>query len=306
MPEFFWVSNWLVDNDLFEKAGLDPATWDVGNWDQIKAANDALLSKTETKVGIDPKISDNGDRFPMWVAANGGSLISDDGKTAQLNSPEVVEALTFGKSLIEAHGGLTAFKDLIGQTGDFFGEENGFKNDLEAAFPMQQWYLNVLAGASPDTALTVKPFLGKDGQPVTMAEGDALAVVSTSDNKDAACAFVTTMTSTDAWVRAATKRAETASSEGAIQTGTSTGNKAAEEQIFSQIVDTGDNATFKDAVETYFSTFDSAIEPTPNRAAEDFRQAWIDGVNAALGGQDPQAAMDQANMVAQQALDAAP
>jgi len=79
MPEFFWVSNWLVDNDLFEQAGLDPATWDVGNWDQISAANKAILDKTKTKVAIDPKVWDNGDRFPMWVAAAGGALLSDDG-----------------------------------------------------------------------------------------------------------------------------------------------------------------------------------------------------------------------------------
>jgi len=163
----------------------------------------------------------------------------------------------------------------------------------------------VLAGATPDTKFTVKPFSTTSGQPVTMAEGDALAIVSSSKNKDAACAFISTLTSTDAWVRAAKKRAEEASAKDAIQTGTSTGNKAAEEEIFSSIVDTGDNTVFKNAVDTYFQTFDSAFELTPNRAAEDFRQAWIDGVNAALGGQDPQAAMDQANQTAQQALDGA-
>lgn len=147
MPEFFWVSNWLVDDDLFAEAGLDPAAWDVSNWDQITAANQALLENTGAKVGIDPKVWDNGDRFPMWVAAAGGQMLSDDGLTASLDSPEVIEALTFTKSLIDEHGGLTEFKDLIGQTGDFFGAENGFAQDLEGAFPMQQWYLNVLAGA---------------------------------------------------------------------------------------------------------------------------------------------------------------
>lgn len=306
MPEFFWVSNWLVDDDLFKEAGLDPATWDVSNWDQIKAANDALISKTKTKVGIDPKISDNGDRFPMWVAAAGGQMISDDGKTAMLDSQPVIDALTFGKSLIDAQGGLTKFKDKIGQTGDFFGAENGFKNDLEGAFPMQQWYLNVLASNSPDTKFTVKPFMNKSGQPVTMAEGDALAIVASSDNKDAACAFVTTMTSTDAWISAATQRASEAKDKKQIQTGTSAGNKAAEEQIFSSIVDVGDNTVFKNAVDAEFGTFDTAFEMPPSKAAEDFRQAWIDGVNAALSGQkDPATAMKDAQQVAQQALDAA-
>jgi multiple sugar transport system substrate-binding protein len=306
MPEFFWVSNWLVDDDLFKEAGLDPATWDVSNWDQIKAANDALISKTKTKVGIDPKVSDNGDRFPMWVAAAGGQMISEDGQTAMLDSQPVIDALTFTKSLIDAQGGLTKFKDKIGQTGDFFGKENGFKNDLEGAFPMQQWYLNVLAGATPDTKFTVKPFMSKQGKPVTMAEGDALAITTKSQNQDAACAFVTTLTSSDAWIAAATQRASEAKDKKAIQTGTSAGNKTAEQQIFSSLVDTGSNETFKKAVEAEFGTFDTAFEQPPTKAAEDFRQAWIDGVNAALSGQkEPAQAMKDAQQVAQQAIDAA-
>jgi multiple sugar transport system substrate-binding protein len=306
MPEFFWVSNWLVDDDLFKQAGLDPATWDVGNWDQISAANTALMQKTKTKVAIDPKVSNEGDRFPMWVAAAGGQMLSDDGTKAMLDSQQVIDALTFTKSLIDAQGGLTAFKDKLDQTGDFFGKENGFKNNLEAAFPMQQWYLNVLATASPDTKITVKPFMSKTGQPVTMAEGDALAIVSKSQNKDAACAFITTMTSTEAWVAAATQRAAESKGKNEIQTGTSTGNKVAEEQIFSSLVDVGDNTTMKNAIDTYFKTFDSAFARPATRAAEDFRTAWIDGVNAALSGQkDPATAMKDAQQTAQSAIDAA-
>jgi len=242
----------------------------------------------------------------MWVAAAGGKMISDDGTESLLDSQEVIDALTFTKGLIDAQGGLTKFKDKVGQTGDFFGAENGFKNDLEGAFPMQQWYLNVLASNSPDTKFTVKPFMNKTGQPVTMAEGDALAITTASKNKDAACAFITTMTSTEAWIAAATQRAAEAKDKKQIQTGTSTGNKAAEEQIFSSLVDVGDNAVFKNAIEAEFGTFDTAIGFPPTKAAEDFRTAWIDGVNAALSGQkDPATAMKDADSVAQQAIDAA-
>jgi len=306
MPEFFWVSNWLIDNDLFEQAGLDPATWDVSNWDQISAANKTLLDKTKTKVAIDPKVWDNGDRFPMWVAAAGGALISDDGKTAQLDQQPVIDALTFTKSIIDDHGGLTKFMDLIGQTGDFFGAENEFAKDLEAAFPMQQWYLNVLAGASPDTKFTAIPFKTKAGQPLTYAEGDALAVVASSDNKDAACAFVTSMVSTDAWVNASKLRQESAEKDNEIQTGTSTGNKAADDQIFSSMVNANDNPTFKAALDAYNSTLDTAFAMPATGAAEEFRQAWIGGVNKVLeGSAEPAAAMQAAQQEAQSAIDSA-
>lgn len=306
VPQFFWVSNWLVDNDLFQQAGLDPSKWDVSNWDQIKAANDALISKTKTKIGIDPKVWDNGDRFPMWVAAAGGQMISDDGKTAMLDSQPVIDALTFTKSLIDAQGGLTKFKDKIGQTGDFFGAKNEFVENLEGAFPMQQWYLNVLAGSSPDTKITAIPFKNKQGQPVTMAEGDALAITTKSQNKDAACAYITTVTSTEAWINAATQRAQEAKGKNQIQTGTSAGNKAAEQQIFGSIVDVGNNTTFKNAINVYYGTFDSAFEVPGTKAADDFRTAWVNGVNAALGGQkDPATAMKDAQQAAQQAIDQA-
>ena len=306
LPQFYWVSNWLVDNDLFQQAGLDPSTWDVSNWDQIKAANDALISKTKTKVGIDPKVWDNGDRFPMWVAAAGGQMISDDGKTAMLDSQPVIDALTFTKSLIDAQGGLVKFKDKIGQTGDFFGAKNEFVENLEGAFPMQQWYLNVLASSSPDTKFTAIPFKNKQGQPVTMAEGDALAITTKSQNQDAACAYITAVTSTAAWINAATQRASDAKGKNQIQTGTSAGNKAAEQQIFSSIVDVGGNTTFKNAIDAYYGTFDSAFEMPGTKAADDFRTAWVNGVNAALSGQkDPASAMKDAQQVAQQAIDAA-
>jgi multiple sugar transport system substrate-binding protein len=306
MPEFFWVSNWLADNDLFDQAGLDPANWDVSNWDQISAANKALLDKTDTKVGIDPKVWDNGDRFPMWVAAAGGALLSDDGKTAQLDQQPVIDALTFTKSLIDDHGGLTKFKDLIGQTGDFFGADNEFAKDLEGAFPMQQWYLNVLAGASPDTKFTAIPFKTKAGQPLTYAEGDGLSIVASSDNKDAACEFITTMVSTDAWLNASKMRQDSADKDNKIQTGTSTGNKAADEQIFSSMVNANDNPTFKAALDAYNSTLDTSFAMPPTPAAEEFRQAWIDAVNKVLeGSAEPAAALQQAQQEAQSAIDSA-
>ena len=306
MPEFFWVSNWLVDNDLFQEAGLDPATWDVSNWDQITAAHKALLSKTKTKVGIDPKVWDNGDRFPMWVAAAGGQMLSDDGKTAMLDSQPVIDALTFTKSLIDDQGGLTKFKDAIGQTGDFFGAKNQFVENLEGAFPMQQWYLNVLAGASPDTKFTALPFKPKAGQPMTFAEGDALAIVKNSQNKDAACAFVTTMVSKDAWLAASKARQDKATADKKIQTGTSTGNKAADQEIFASMVNANDNPTFKAALDAYNSTLDTSFALPQTGAAEEFRQAWIDGVTKALEGSvEPAAAMQAAQQEAQKAIDGA-
>jgi multiple sugar transport system substrate-binding protein len=303
MPEFFWPTNWLIDNDLFEAAGLDPANFDVSSWDEIAAANQALLDETETLVGIDPKVTD-GDRFPLWVWAAGGAMLSEDGTESLLDTPEVAEALEFTKSLIDAHGGHVEFLDARGEAGaDFFGEGNQFVTDTEGAFPMQQWYLNVLAGSSPDTAISATPFLTTDGQPITYAEGDALAVTSASDNKDAACAFVTSMVSTDAWVAAQELRVQ--NSEG-IQTGTSTGNREADDIIFGDLVDLSDSPVFEEAVNAYVETLDAAFVMPASPAGEEFEQAWQGAVTAVLNGEMEAAeALAQADEEAQAAIDAA-
>jgi multiple sugar transport system substrate-binding protein len=303
MPEFFWPTNWLIDNDLFEQAGLDPANWDVSSWDEIDSANQALLDQTDTLVGIDPKVSD-GDRFPNWVWAAGGAMLSEDGTESLLDTPEVAEALEFTKSLIDAHGGHVDFLDARGEAGaDFFGAENQFVIDAEGAFPMQQWYLNVLAGESPDTAISALPFLSTDGEPITYAEGDALAVTAASDNKDAACAFVTTMVSTDAWIAAQTLRQEGA--EG-IQTGTSTANREADERIFGEMVDLADSPTFEAAVNAFVETLDAGFAMPPSPAGEEFEQAWQAAVTAVLNGEQEAAeALSAADEEAQSAIDAA-
>ena len=303
MPEFFWVTNWLIDNELFEQAGIDPASWDVSNWEEIASANQALLDQTETLVGVDPKVSD-GDRFPNWVWAAGGAMLSEDGRESLLDTPEVAEALEFTKSLIDAHGGHVEFLDARGEAGaDFFGAENQFVTDTEGAFPMQQWYLNVLAGDGGQPEITALPFMSTDGQTITYAEGDALAVTAQSDNKDAACAFVTTMVSTDAWLAAQQLRVD--QSEG-IQTGTSTANIAADEEIFGQMVDLSDSPTYEAAVNAFVETLDSAFAMPPSPAGEEFEQAWQTAVTAVLNGDMEAAeALAAADEEAQAAIDAA-
>jgi multiple sugar transport system substrate-binding protein len=144
----------------------------------------------------------------------------------------------------------------------------------------------------------------KSGQPMTYEEGDGLAVLANSDNKDAACAFVTTMVSTDAWIAAATQRQKEAVADKEIQTGSVTGNKAADDQIFSSIVDVGDNQTFKAAIDAYNSTFDSAFGMPPTAASEEFRTAWTGAVDKVVGGEaDAQSALAQADQEAQDAID---
>lgn len=306
LPEAYLVRAWLIDNAVFADAGLDPASFDWSDWDAIREANRTILESTDAFVGVDAKVSDplTADMFPMWVAANGGQLVADDG-TPQLNSAEAVEALEFVASMIEPYGSHADFLDARGQTGDFFGAENPFALHTEGAFPMQQFYLNVLA-QSPEVEITAAPFLTREGEPITWADGDAIGIAADSDNKDAACAFVTSVLSTDAWVAAAEARRDKAEADGAPNLGTVTGNVEADAIIFDEIVDLSEYPVFEAAVEAYLSVQDAAFVIPPSPASEEIQLAWATAVDAVLNGNaDAQSALDQAQADAEAAVEQA-
>jgi ABC-type glycerol-3-phosphate transport system substrate-binding protein len=66
--------------------------------------------------------------------------------------------------------------------------------DQLGAFPMEDWYLNVLAEASPDVDITVTPFKDRQGNPITFVTGSAWAIPKGAKNPNAACRLARTMT----------------------------------------------------------------------------------------------------------------
>jgi multiple sugar transport system substrate-binding protein len=63
-------------------------------------------------------------------------MLSDNGKTAHLNDPKVVEALTTTAGIVQASGGWDRLKSLR-DSFDFFGAKNQFVKDQLGAFPME-------------------------------------------------------------------------------------------------------------------------------------------------------------------------
>jgi multiple sugar transport system substrate-binding protein len=292
IPEFFNTIIVMLNTAALEEAGLSVDDVDTSDWERLAQVNEQLTKLENgnlTRIGFDPKIPEF---FPLWVVANGGQILSDDGRTAQLNTPEAVEALEFAVQLHEAAGGrqnFIAFRD----TWDFFGANNQMAADQLAAFPIEQWYVNVIAEVSPDAPIAVKAFTDRQGNPITFATGSAWAIPRGSENPEAACAFMKTMT-------------EARSAEGLPFTGVYTGNRVADEQIFNEIRQDSGNATFDDAVDTILSVQDQAFSIPANPAGAEFQQAWTDAVNRALNGeQSAEEALNQAQEEAQAALDEA-
>ncbi|HWJ86064.1 MAG TPA: extracellular solute-binding protein, partial [Cellulomonas sp.] len=196
VPEFNTVQLTMANADLLEKAGLTLDDVNGSNWDAVSAAS-SELSRTDggklAVIGYDSKLPEF---LPLWAKANGADLISADGRTAQLDAPEVVEALEWAVSIYDDQGGfgkVKAFRD----SADFFGEGNQFASGVLGAMPMEQWYVNVLNDVSPDAPLTFDTVRDLSGQPLAYASGSAWAIPSGSDNPQAACRWARVMTSVD-------------------------------------------------------------------------------------------------------------
>lgn len=304
LPDFYNNIFVMVNTKALDDAGLTLEDVNTSDWEALSALNDALTANDGevTRIGFDPKLPEF---FPLWVEANGSQILSDDGRTAMLNTPEAVEALEYANSLHEAAGGRAAFV-AFRDTWDFFGSNNQIAADQVGAWPMEQWYMNVLADVSPDAPIAFTPFLDREGNAISFATGSAWAIPTNSPNFDAACALAATMTSTDAWVRAATARAEIRAESGALNTGVSPANMEAEAAIFGDIVGPTGSDVFDSGIETLLSVQEGGFAIPANPAGNEFRQSWFDAVNRVLNGeQTAQEALDQAQAEAQAALDEA-
>ncbi|RBM19438.1 extracellular solute-binding protein [Streptomyces sp. PT12] len=305
LPDSYDTRLLLVDQDVLAEAGDGRTEVDTSDWEGLRRLADDLHTRDGgllTRIGFDPKIPEF---FPLWVEANGGSLISDDGRTARLDSPEVVEALEYTVGLIDAQGGWGRFKSLR-DSFDQFGAENQIAQGQIGAYPMEDWYINVLAGASPDVPLGTEPFLGRDGRPINFVSGASWAIPKGSAHPDEACEFITTMTAAESWIEAATAKAGEIRAAGSPYIGDFTGNVEADRVIREEIWEPTGSAAFDEASLLIDAVQDASFSVPANGAGTEFRRAWQSAVNHVLSGdKEPRQALEEAQDRAQTALDLA-
>jgi multiple sugar transport system substrate-binding protein len=301
IPEFNQIAVTMANTSLLDAAGLTIDDVNGSDWAAITEANQKL-AKTDgglAVIGYDPKLPEF---LPLWAAGNGASLLSEDGKTAQLNDPKVVEALEFGVGLYDAQGGFSAVK-AFRDSADFFGAGNQFATNTLGAMPMEQWYINVLNDVSPDATISFDTVRDTQGEPMAFAGGSAWAIPAGSDNPAAACRYARTMTEVDAWLAAAAARIAAREAEGKPFTGILTGNEVADEQVRALVEPTG-SEQWDSAIDAMYEANDNTFTLPPNPADAEFETIWQDAVNRVLNGQDtPQDALDNANTEAQEVLD---
>lgn len=302
IPEFNVVPIVQADQRLLSEHQMSVEDVNGSSWESIEKANQAISERDGDKVSVIGYDSKLPELLPLWAHANGGALISDDGRTAQLDSPEVVEALTFAVGIYDDQGGFGAVK-AFRDSADFFGDGNQFATDTLGAMPMEQWYVNVLNEASPDVDMSFDAFRDRDGEPFSWASGSAWAIPQGSPDPEAACRFARVMTQTSSWVAAAEARIAERGDGDTAFTGLLTGNAEADEEIRALVEPTG-SEVWDQAIEATYLANDHTFSMPANPAGNEFEQAWQDGVNRVLNGQQsPEEAMSQAQDEAQQALD---
>ncbi|GAA5162072.1 ABC transporter substrate-binding protein [Ornithinimicrobium tianjinense] len=87
IPEFNTVQLTMANSSLLEEAGLTIEDVNGSSWEDLSAANEKLAKSEGGKIkviGYDSKLPEF---LPLWVRANGGSMISEDGRTATHGQP---------------------------------------------------------------------------------------------------------------------------------------------------------------------------------------------------------------------------
>lgn len=305
IPEFNSIQMTMANQQLLDAAGLSIEDVNGSDWEAVTAATEKLKvddGGNLTVIGYDSKLPEF---LPLWARSNGTDLLSEDGRTAQLDDPAVVEALEFAVGVYEAQGGFSAVK-AYRDSADFFGEGNQFATNVLGAMPMENWYVNVLNEVSPDAPMAFDTYRGQDGEPMAYATGSAWAIPTGTDTAAAACQFMDVMTQTDSWLAAAQARADLRAESGQLFTGLLTGNAEADDRIREELVDADAPAPWGDAIAAIYEANESTFSYPANPADAEFKTAWQDAVNRVLNGQaEPQESLAQAQEEAQAALDEA-
>jgi multiple sugar transport system substrate-binding protein len=301
IPEFYDVRTVIVNLDVLNKAGVKLSQLNTSNWVRLKAAAKKLYASSGGKVsriGFDPKLPEF---FPLWAKANGADILSRDGLHPKLNSPRAVAALQYALSLINAQGGWDRFKSFR-DTWDFFGKKNQVAEDQVGAWPMEQWYYNVLTANSPNVKIAALPFRARNGQVINYETGSAWAIPKGAKHQAAACQWMKTMTSVNTWMAAARNRAAVRKQQGRPYTGLSTANAVADKAIF-RLTYTPINKYFDQAVKTVLVVQQHSFYIPASPASAEFQDAWMNAVNSVLTGQaSPRSALNKAQKVASDAI----
>lgn len=303
IPEFFDVRTIIVDTNVADQSGVTGKMLNTQNLNTLKAAALKMYKHNGgqvTRIGFDPKLPEF---FPLWAKIFGVDILSKNGLVPHLNDPRAIAALTYANSLIQAQGGYNAFL-AFRNTWDFFGGDNQVSKNQVGAWPMEEWYYNVLASVSPTVHVAAIPVRNHIGGIINYSTGSAWSIPKGAANPAAACKWMKAMTATKTWVTVANIRKATYAKNHQYWTGLFTANSKADAIINKPT--SGEPKQWASILNTveHAEKYSFAIPASP--ASAEFTTAWMNAVNRVLQGQQtPKQALDQAQKEAVAAIKAA-
>jgi multiple sugar transport system substrate-binding protein len=302
VPQFFQPVAVLLNKRVMDAAGVTPDQIDTSQPDTLLAAIEAMYAESggvPTTLGLDPVATGQGG---LWVLGQGGQLIDEEGRPT-LDDPSNVPGLELLKQITDAQGGFAKVKS-FSDSFDTFGDANQFVTDQVGSQVVAQWYPNVLSPYADQIDVEAVPFLDQDGQPFSVASGQAFVIPAGAENPDAACAWMLELTSLDAWMAAGQARADTIASEGGINTGLFTGSPEADEAVRDEYVTATGDAGFDQVIQTFYDVVGSGKTFGSSPAGQDIQNELNNAITATLlGDKTAEEALAEAQDAAMRAYD---
>lgn len=170
--------------DMYEAAGVDPAT--ITTWSDFIAAGEKIMAANSGVVMTQADLNGSTDFFQMIGGENGCQYFDNAATAVTIGSPACAETLDTIKALYDA-GQVTAAD---------WGEKLTSNNANTVATQMfGGWYEgSIRTNAVPEQAglwgVYRMPSVSGDGPRAANLGGSALAISNTSENKEAAFAYI--------------------------------------------------------------------------------------------------------------------
>lgn len=181
---------------MFQEAGIDLATLPTidnpWTWSEFNAIAEKLKNHFKTEA-IDFKLNSIDEMLPYaympLIWSNGGTVVSDDGKTAEgnFNSKESVEAVQFIQNLVKK--GYTTVSPV----------EKGFETGVYPMLLSGSWTINDMDTNYKDIEYGILPYPVSDTTKKLVSPSGSwqLAVTTKSDKPEKAAEFIKYATSTE-------------------------------------------------------------------------------------------------------------
>ncbi|WP_445153481.1 ABC transporter substrate-binding protein [Arthrobacter sp. Hor0625] len=305
VPQFYQPAAIILNQNVLQPAGVSGEDIDTSDKAKLLGAIGKAYKASggnPATLGFDPVA---GGQAELWILGQGGRLVDDKGAPA-LDDPANVGALSFLKEIYDAQGGYAKAKS-FSDSFDTFGKDNQFVKKQVGAQVDAQWYVNVLAPYSESLKISAVPFKDKEGKPFTVAGGTSFVIPTGAKNPDAACAWMTSLVTDEAWAAAGEARAQKiAATPGGINTGLFTGSPSADKLIRDKFVKPSGNAGFDETISTYYDVLPTGKSLGASPAGQTIKTELNNAIaSALLGTKAPDKALADAQAAAKRAFDQA-